>query len=137
MIRNKCQNNFQFIDLATLCYAAGHSGLKNLLWNKLWPKVTVHTGAETIQGRKLFAEIRYAHLICRLWPICPYGNNSDARLKHIFLWKFRFVFAPTSIKSWQNKKSPLKNTIYLPVKDLASMGTSEGSKLVWKTTLII
>ena len=25
----------------------------------LRPLVTVHTGAETIQGRKLFAEIRY------------------------------------------------------------------------------
>ena len=29
----------------------------------LWPLITVHTGAETIQGRKLFAEIRYFFLV--------------------------------------------------------------------------
>ena len=29
----------------------------------LWPLVTVHKSAETIQVRKLFAEVRYAHLI--------------------------------------------------------------------------
>ena len=38
------------------------SAVTILFWikpNVLWPLVTVNTGAETIQGRKLFAEIRY------------------------------------------------------------------------------
>ena len=64
--------------------------------HNIWPKVTVHKGAETIQGRKLYEEIRYVFatyspdiykicvpVICQHWRnlIC-WENTSEYGFQH-------------------------------------------------------
>ena len=62
-----------------------------LFWNwpyVLWPFITVHKSAETIQGRKLFAEIRYVLLLVKpyyylFFPACLLDRKEYFRLEYL------------------------------------------------------
>ena len=94
-----------------------------------WPLVTVHTGAETIQGRKLFVEIRYSvlspfhfdHILKRAHSIWSHSKKSTFHLNTF--WKEHIPFRAHSnlitlqkgyIIFWSHsKKSTFKGTFHL------------------------
>ena len=59
---NSFHGIYSFLNLTLCTVTFGHS-------------VTVHTGAETIQGRKLFAEIRYLIFFVNLNTVPVLRNN--------------------------------------------------------------